>query len=163
MTRVKNPPRAGLALYLATLFLVLGIAGTITALDGLSFSTFAATLSTGAIVLGLIWIAVGFLFGSSVNAYVGPGSYVRAPPFVYPGSAIPERSPEVLKDLAGKLSDPQGLSVVFAILGVLILLLGIATYASPLLGFFGVAALAGAVASLLILTRPGPAGTRRMP
>lgn len=151
---MRNPVRSGLGVYLGTLVLLLVIAGTIAAATGFSLSTFGTVLRDGSILLGLFWIVVGFLLGSSVNAYVGPGGYSRAPPMIWPASALPERSPNVLENLKVKLSDPQSLSIFFVILGIVGVLLGFVAYASAVFGVLAAATLTIGVAVLLLVTTP---------
>jgi hypothetical protein len=151
----RNPIRFGLEAYLVSLVLVLLVAGIVSAFDGFSSSALAATLRDGSILLGISWIVIGFLLGSSVNAYLGPGSFGRrAPPMIWPAGAIPQRSPEVLNDLRTKLSDPQGLSLLFVVLGILVLLVGVLAYLSLTAGLLAMASLAAAVVVSLAVRTP---------
>ena len=153
---LRNPVRAGLGLYLFSLVSVLSIAGTMAAAAGFSLSAFGAALRDGSILLGLFWIVVGFLLGSSVNAFLGPapviGSRRAPPPIVRPGTALPERSPEVIANLRDRLSDPQQLSLLFAILGILGVIQGFVAYTSAVFGLLVASMLAAGVAILLVAT-----------
>jgi hypothetical protein len=151
----RNPIRFGLEAYLSSLVLVLLVAGIASAVDGFSSSARDATLRDGSIVLGISWIVIAFLLGSSVNAYLGPGSFSgRAPPMIWPAGVIPQRSPEVLKDLMTKLSDSQGVSLLFVVLGILVLLVGMLAYLSPTAGLLAMTILAAAVVVSLAVTTP---------
>lgn len=84
-------------------------------------------------LLGLAWVVLGWLFVPSVETYVGPGAS-RGIPIFWPSSAIPERNAPVLEDLKGKLSGQTDMGIAFAVLGFLLIAVGLVFYAAPPVG-----------------------------
>lgn len=136
--------RAVVAVYAGSLLtaLALAICGAFVTASG---SVFDTLLAAGWILVGLGWVVVGYLLAPTVSTFLGPGaSWVRggAPPAVWPSSALPEANPQVVSDLAEKLSRGTDLGVLVAVLGIALFTAGVVAYVNSLIG---------AVAGMLIL------------
>ncbi len=142
---------------LLALFLILALPALLPSAL-VSVSTF---LTAACILLGLVWLLVGYAFTPTVETYLGQGA-MEGVPIIGPLFANPERNPPVLTDLAWKLSAQTDAGIVLAALGFGLMTAGFAFYLAPAVGFVILAVLLLAVAVVLLLAlfgRPSAAGS----
>ncbi len=96
-------------------------------------------LVSGSIALGVLWIAVGWVFAPSVETYLGQGAF-EGFPIIGPSWANPARTPPVMDDLARKLSRETDVGLGVAALGFVLMSLGFVTYLAPTVGVVAIAA-----------------------
>lgn len=148
--RRRSPPQRLLAAFLLCLAALLGAA----LLPWFFLPSVAfADLAAASILMGLLWMLVGWFLAPSVETYVGQGA-MKGFPIIGPTFANPERNPAVMTDLADRMSRQTDLGILSAGLGLALIALGVAFYTVPMVGFAAGSVGVGAV--LVLLWRASP-------
>lgn len=114
-----------------------------------------------AILLGLLWILVGWIFTPSVETYLGQGRSFSFP-IIGPSFANPQRNPAVMEDLGRKLGADTDLGLLLAGLGFALMSIGFVAFFLPVLALAAVAVftiLVGLICFRAILTGPARPAT----
>ena len=152
-----RPFQKMLAWFLVSVAAVLLIIFGTHLLTARSDSAVAQSVVTGFVFLGLVWVVLGWMFTASVETYAGPGA-MEGIPIIWPKNAIPERNRPMLEDLGSKLGAQGDMGSSFAVLGFLLMTVGIVFYAAPWAGLVVIVVFLSAVTVLLVYTlRPVPA------
>ncbi len=150
--RSPNSARITLAIYLASVVLLVPIAEISVSLSGSPSSASANVLAGGAVLLGVAWMIIGYAAGMSISSYLGPGAFQNRPFLGGGRSSLPSLNPEVIEDVRQKMHDRSDPGLVLIGLGASLTAAGIITIVSSVIGLLALGALVLGVAVLLLAT-----------
>ncbi len=140
-----------LAAFLLTTLAAVAVVLALSARTPLAATEVPPSLAAACILVGLIWVLVGYVLTPTVETYLGQGA-MKGVPIIGPSFANPQRSRPVLADLAWKLSVQTDAGILVAVLGFALMTAGFLFYLAPGVGLLILAALLVVVAAVLVLT-----------